>query len=502
MLILHPKIYLDPQGHTTDALLSDGQRVLAVGERARQLARQGRHEQVRPEGACVVPALADAHAHPWGLNQRPGTRSLVSAKDTERVYALLQQWLHESPDPEAWLIATDWDQHAWSDAQQLSLARLDALSGPRPLALMRVDHHALWCNSEALRRAGLSAGEQPTGLLVDEAMQPVLRAMGSTTRQEDEAMLMEYARRLRAWGITCVHQAYMSVARVELLESLRQEGRLPLRVYGMIDGLDADLDALLERGPVRDDQALASTACVKFFADGAMGSRGAMMSDPYLDGTRGMPVTPMSELARRIPQLARRGFQVAVHAIGDQAARELMQIYASVPAADRARVRLRHEHAQVVDDQTLRQLGALGVVASVQFIHLVSDMPWAHRVVGPAQLERLFRWRDLQEVTTLAAGSDAPIDDPHPWRGIAAAMSRQDREGRTHDARQRLTFQEALAAYTTGAAWAAHWERDLGQLHPGYVADMAVLPLDPFEVSPEALRHLWAVQTITSLPQL
>lgn len=499
MLILHPKIYLDPQGQTTDALLTDGKRVIATGALAKQLGKD--HEQRSPDGECLMPALTDAHAHPWGLSQYPDTISLAKLNSTQALYDALESH-RDTFEPERWLIGTHWDQHDWQDADALSLAKLDELYPKTPLLLYRIDYHAIWCNSAALRLAGLPITDKTTGRLVDEAMRPVLKALGPTNAQDDEAMLLEHAKRLRRLGVTCVHQAYMSVERVEMLLKLKAHGELPIRVYGMVDGMDPALPSLLERGPYHDPDAMASTGCIKFFADGAMGSRGAMMLEPYLDGSVGDPVVPMSLLQEQIPALMAQGWQVATHAIGDRAAAELLEVYALVPQAQRQQLRPRHEHAQIMTDASIERLGELEVIASIQPIHLFSDMPWAHRVMQPHQVERLYRFADLNRVSQLAAGSDFPIDDPNPWKGMATAMSRVAANGQAYHLDQALTFKQILAAYTTGAAYSGHWEQHLGQLHPGFVADIIALPLDPFAASADELRGCLPLETITALPPL
>lgn len=501
MLILHPKIYLDPQGNHTNALLIEAGKVIATGDQAIALGGKT-HEQRRPQAQCLFPALTDAHAHPWGLSQRPDTLSLAAARSTAQLYQALREHAATLATPQQWLIGTHWDQHQWTDAQSLSLKALDQATGDRPTLLYRVDYHAIWCNSAALKRAGLPIGPHTTGLLVDDDMHPALDALGPTTEAEDERMLLEHARRYRALGITCVHQAYMGVKHVAMLQRLKAQGKLPIRVYGMVDGLDPALPELLNIGPHHDPDVLASVACIKLFADGAMGSQGALMLEPYLDGTNGQAIVDAQQLKQRIPDLMSQGWQVAAHAIGDQAARALLDAFALATPEQRHKLRPRHEHAQLMTDDDIARLRELNVIASVQPIHLYSDMPWAHRVLQPHQLDRLYRFADHDTHTTLAAGSDTPIDDPNPFKGLATFISRRAKDGQSYAPQQRLTHAQALAAYTTGAAYAAHWEHHLGQLHPGFIADLIALPLDPFTASPEDLFNTLPLDTITTLPTL
>ena len=492
-LVLHDTIYLEAAGHTTRALLIGDGRILAVGQEAIARGSQEGARAHRPEGACVMPALTDAHAHPWGLAQRAGVVDLSAARSTQDIYEALR---HATTSPNGWIVGARWDQHNWQDAQALSLEQLDALWPDTPALLYRTDYHAVWCNSCALRRAGYDPQtiEASGGLLVDEHMTRAIGALGPTTVEDDRQTLARHAQRLRRMGVGCVHQAFMRVRDVAWLEAWRAQGELPLRIYGMVDAHDPDLPTLLERGPHHDPHARLSVRTIKFFADGALGSQGALLHEPYL-GTnqRGQETTSADELRARIPKLAQAGWQVACHAIGDRAATHVLDAYAACAPAARHATRPRLEHAQMMRPADIARMKTLGVIPSIQPIHFYSDMPWVDQHLSASQRALLYRWSDLRGGAPLCGGSDFPIDDPNPWHAMATALTRRASDAKVYDPSQALGRWEVLEAYTSGAAWAAHWEGQLGHLRVGACADWIALSDDPFDCSEDALWDMKVV---------
>lgn len=507
-LLRHPRIYLDAGGHVTTALLIRDGQIAAVGEAAERavVGVRGRDaEVVEPEGACVFPALCDAHIHLWGVGMRHGTVDLSTARSAADVYRLLGA---ADPDggPGGWVIGRDWDDNRWDDGAPLDIARLDALFPARPVALRRLDGHAMWVNRVALQRAGIrdnwnpgpnghvgrDAAGRPTGLLVDDAEVPVRAAIPPCSVDEDREVFLASCAMLRTFGCASAHVAWVPTDRLQMLTDLADRGELPLRLHCLVDGRADDLDALLAAGPRRDPWL--NIAGVKYFADGAMGSRGARMFLPYPDGSHGLAVESRDQLVERCAHHAALGWQVAVHAIGDATARDVLDAFAAIPAAARGATRPRIEHCQTLHPDDIPRFGALGVTASIQAIHLHSDATWAADQLDDAMLDRLFRWRDLHDATPhLIGGSDFPIDDPNPWHGIATASARRDRNGRAFRPDQRLSRTEALRSYTEGAAWSAFRETTCGRLDVGFAADLVVLDRDVLSVSDD---DLWDTQAL------
>lgn len=491
MLILHPRIYLDFAGKTSDALLVRDGRILATGEDAQALA--GAHDPiVRPDAACLFPALGDAHIHLWGLGLRAGAVDLRGL-DVAQIQEALRK---AKPQKEGWIYGINWDEHCFSNGQNLSRRLLDDLFADHPICLYRVDRHALWVNSEALRRArfeerfladdtGHAERDKHgdlTGRLVDGAMEPILDSIPAPDLAEDRVVFLESAQKLRKQGIAFCTIARSPVDRLGMIEEFAAQGTLPLYVDVLVDGVDGDLERVLQAGP-RCDHKLR-LAGIKFFADGALGSAGAHLLSPYRGGGCGLNMHPPGFLEIEIPNLMKRGWQVAVHAIGDAAARETLDAYQKVPGTIRRALRPRLEHAQLVAPSDAPRFAELNVIASIQPIHLRSDAPWASRRLHDAQLQHLFPWRSLLPAT-FAAGSDYPIDDLNPWHGIATALTRQGADGVPFRPDDALTREEILFAYTHGAAFACHREHELGSLHPGYLAQIALLDTDPFLAHPE-----------------
>jgi predicted amidohydrolase YtcJ len=523
LLIEHPQIYLDAQGRATDALLVRQGRVVATGAQARRLHEPG-EERVEPAGACLFPALADAHCHLWGVGMRAGSVDLGGSNSPREVYDRLQSSRASQTDasPSGWVLGHSWDEYRWSggdEGSQKTLHRreLDAIFPDTPVCLHRIDRHAIACNSEALRRAsigddyslaGVGCARRDvdgalTGVLVDRAMMPVFAAIPAASEAEDRRLFEESARILRSHGIASAHMALAGVARLPMLRAMAAAGELPIRVMAMVDGADANLADALAVGPVHDAEAWLTVATIKFFADGALGSMGAHLLEPYPDGTLGLVMHNPDELAASVAELIEAGWQVAVHAIGDAAARSVLDAFAVASPAMRREVRPRLEHAQMLTARDCRRLGELSTIASIQPIHLRSDATWAPNILGQTQLERLFPWRELLEnsivgrpphaMPSLAAGSDYPIDDPNPWHGIATAMTRRTAAGDAFFPDKALTLHEILHAYTAGAAHAAHWESHLGKLDEGFVADIIALSRDPFDATPD---EIWDMQVL------
>lgn len=477
--IEHPRIYIDASGNYVDALAIRNGNIIAIGEDA---YTYGREQIIRPTGPCIMPALADAHIHLWGSSLRAHSISLRGIVNSNIIYSTLKE--KNSPDRD-WIFAHDWDQHQWTDSDQLSLKKLDALFPTRPLILRRIDGHALWVNSVTLRRVGI---ESSTGLLLDHEMMKVLKVAPATTLEDDRTSFLNTSDQLLNYGITSAHPAWVENDRVGMLKKLRLEKKLPLRIHAMLAGTDPNNDEMLEGTPFIDPEAWLNFACVKFFADGALGSQGAHIFGKYKDGTHGEIVDNDSILDKRMLPAARKGWQPAIHAIGDQALHRILNAFAKLSTKERRAARPRIEHLQMIEDADLNRLENL--IASIQPIHRYSDCEWADDVLTPMQSRNLFRWKELQTKMPICGGSDYPIEDPNPWHGISVAISRAIKNKTTRDGKG-FTNQEALAMYTKGPAYAAFWEHKLGQLKVGYVADFIVPNLDPFHASAD---EIWDTQ--------
>jgi predicted amidohydrolase YtcJ len=432
---------------------------------------------------------------------------LVGARGKAEVIGRLQAFAAQLP-ADAWLLGRGWDQNDWTEKSFPTAADLDAAFPTRPVWLERIDGHAGWANSAALRRVGrdlsgdwqpeggriLRDAGRPTGVFIDAAA----RLVDDVVPRPDEAFRSEALRRALAAaasvGLTGVHDMGTSLTDLDLYRRFADEGTLTMRVVAYADGDAGALDALCKSGPYRHDSGRLRMAGVKFYADGALGSRGAALKEPYSDdhGNRGLLVTPPGELIDGMRKARRCGVQVATHAIGDRGNRVALDDYAIV-LGDTAHGdhRWRIEHAQVVSVDDIPAFEGLRVIASMQPTHATSDMPWAETRVGRERLAGAYAWRRfLQANVRVALGSDFPVESADPRLGLYAAVTRQDLAGGPPGGwlpDQRLTPAEALRGFTADAAWAGFMEHEVGRLAPGLRADFVVLDADPLSVSADRL---------------
>ncbi|MCD9028188.1 amidohydrolase [Luteimonas sp. BDR2-5] len=517
---------MDPGRPQADALVWDGDGVLVdVGDAATLRARWPQAAVVDAGNAVVVPGLIDAHAHLMGLGFALMRVDLAGARSKQEIVERLRAYAADLA-PDAWLLGGGWDQNLWPEAAFPTAADLDAAFPGRPVWLYRVDGHAGWANSAALRAAeaaGASlhgdaqpqggrivrdAAGAPSGVFVDEAMRLVDRAVPAPTPDDDR---QAFARALDAAvgnGLTGVHDMGVSRDELALYREFADAGRLPLRVTAYADGDDAALQDLCTDGLYSHAGGRLRMRGVKLYIDGALGSRGAAMLEDYADehGNTGLLVTEPAAFRAAVEKAARCGVQVATHAIGDHGNRLVLDTYADVLAgidgnddAGGETLRWRVEHAQIVASEDIPRFAGLGVIASMQPTHATSDMPWAGARVGEARLAGAYAWRRfLGSGARMALGSDFPVEAVDPRLGLYAAVTRQDRDGQPPGgwlADQKLTVDEALRGFTADAAYAGFAEGEVGRLAPGLRADFVLLADDPLTVPVAQLDGLRLLST-------
>jgi predicted amidohydrolase YtcJ len=464
--------------------------------------------------SVVVPGLTDAHGHVVGLGLSMVRVDLRNCSSPEDCANRVRDMLGKVPTG-SWIQGRGWDQNLYPDQQFPTRATLDAVAPSNPVYLRRVDGHAAWANSEALRRAKITrdtpdppggkilrdAKGEPTGILVDRA-EELVDAISLPSEDEVEQAILRAQNLLVSEGLTSVHEMGISTGVADVYLRLARAGRLKIQVYAHWSADPETLAEAFRRGPMRasgpDD--LFTLRAIKVYADGALGSRGAHLKAPYSDDPHntGIVVTPASEIEQISRRALAAGFQVSTHAIGDAANHDVLEAYARAGVTPAARFRI--EHAQIMDLTDISRFAQLGVIASMQPTHCTSDMPWAEKRLGRTRLAGAYAWhRFLDAGVHLAFGSDFPVELSDPRLGLFAAITRTDVHGQPPGGwlpDQRLTIEQTLSAFTTGAAYAAFEEGWRGELKPGMAADLTVFdgPLD----TPEDIVKRKVLMTIVA----
>ena len=512
-LIVHnARIYtVNERSPLAEAIAVRGDRIAAVGPEADVVGLRGQSTRMLDaRGATVVPGIHDAHGH---FTQLGASLQILNLRGTTSYAQIVDRVRRRAATarPGEWILGRSWDQNDWADKNWPTHDALSAVSPNNPVYLTRVDGHAGLANGRALEIAKVTpsthdpdggriirgTGGRPTGVLIDRAQGLVTEHIPSDTPAQIEANALRADEEMRRLGLTMVHDAGTNGATVDAYKRLIDAGRLKTRLYVMLRGSLSELTPFFRRGPIADERnRRLAVRAIKIVADGALGSRGAAMLEPYSDepSTSGLLTTPPEEVYGQTLAASRAGFQTAIHAIGDRANRMVMDVFErvqrEVPMA-RA-LRMRNEHAQILDAAEIPRFAALGVIASMQPTHATSDMPWAPARIGLARTqEGAYVWRTLLNAGgTIAAGSDFPVEEPNPMLGFYAAITRQDPAGHPPGGwmpDQRLTREETLRAFTLNAAYAAHAESVLGSLDAGKLADLVVLSTDIMRAAPKEI---------------
>lgn len=505
LIVTHARIYTVDDSHPfVSALAVRGGRIAFVGsEREALLLRGAQTRVVDAGGETIIPGMIDAHAHLFGLGTFLRDIDLTDTRSYDAIVTRVAARVKDVPAAR-WVIGRGWDQNKWGDTRFPTHEALSRVTPNNPVALRRIDGHALLVNAAAMKAAGVTAatkdpaggriergaGGEPTGVFVDNAMGLVDRVIPPLTHDDMRAATLAAIAESNRYGLVGLADTGEPREVIDVFEELAKAGQFSLRAYVMIGDDSTDIAHYLERGP---QSALYDghlwIRSIKLYADGALGSRGAALLDPYADDPKnsGLLRTTPEHLKDVSIQALRHGFQVATHAIGDRGNRVALDAYeAALKAVPTVDHRFRVEHVQVLDHADVPRFAQLGVIPSMQAVHQTSDMYWAPTRLGYARTFGAYAWRSLLNTGVIIPnGSDFPVERVNPLYSFHAAVSRQDDDNWPPGGwfpEQKMTRDEALKAMTIWAAYAGFQEQVTGSLTPGKYADFVILDRDIMSV--------------------
>ena len=467
------------------------------------------------QNRTLIPGIIDAHGHVSSLGYTLMRIDLREATSAQQAAADVAAYAADKPYL-SWIRGRGWNQVLWPGKNFPTAAQLDNEVNDRPVWLERIDGHAGWANSRALELAGITrdtvsplggeiikdADGEPTGVLIDNAMNLVFKVIPDPSETELRAALDTVSSHLLSLGITSTHDAGTSSSEHKLYRTLADSSEMRLRIYGMISSTDPDLEQILAAGHSNDKNDLYSARSIKIYTDGALGSRGAAMLRPYSDRPdhSGLLLTGAAQLRALFKQATNADFQVAIHAIGDRGNRiALNEIERTYNTIGGRHLRHRIEHSQVVAVSDIPRFKSLNVIPSMQPVHATSDMNMAEDRIGSQRLKGAYAWRTfLDQGSIVVAGSDYPVELANPFDGIHAAVTRQDKTNQPEGGwipSQAMSLEEAMRAFSIDAAWGAHQEDKLGGLTPGKWADFILIDRDIYNIPAQDLWKTTVLET-------
>lgn len=512
-VILHNAVIytVDDAFSTFEALAIKDGKIIAIGKEREIMNEYDAPKVIDCGKKFIYPGFIDAHCHFLGYGRTLQEVNLVGTTSFDDVMMRVKEHAQKSTD--LWIRGRGWDQNDWAIQEFPTKEILDSLFPDRPVMLKRIDGHAMLVNSKTLEMAGITASTQvnggniltqngvPTGVLIDNAMNLVEKILPAPDKEFDVRALLDAQKNCFDVGLTTVDDAGIMKKDIDLIKELQSNGQLKMRIYAMLSDDPANYEYYLKSGIDTTDRL--SVRAFKFYADGALGSRGACLLAPYSDvmpgPVYGMLLDSINHFRKNMWQLREHGFQVCTHAIGDSANRVMLNIYEEM-IGDLPDHRWRIEHAQVVHENDLPRFAQLHVIPSIQPTHATSDMPWAELRLGRNRVRRAYTYRELKEQLGMAAlGTDFPIEDISPLKTFYAAVSRKDLVGQPEEGWQKenaLTREDALRGMTIWAAIANFEENKKGSLEVGKFADIVMLDRDILKIEEKDILSTEVVMTI------
>lgn len=541
-IVLHNGVVytVDDRWTVTEAIAIKGDKIVKAGKNEDILKKFKTKRLIDLEGKAVFPGFIDSHAHLLSLGAGVSALNLVGTTSMEQIAAMVAERVRQSQSGQ-WIRGRGWDQNNWPVKQFPKHEVLDKVSPNNPVYLRRIDGHAVWVNKQVLELSHITkdtkdpeggrilrrANGKPTGVLIDAAQGLIESALPPPTEHEVEDAAKAAIKICLEYGLTSVQDMGVRLESIKLYKKLVDRGEFLLRDFVAVAGQGEAWDYYLKQGPeIGYGNNHLTVRSIKLVADGALGSRGAAMIEPYSDdpGNRGLTLLSENDIYQVALQALGKGFQVCTHAIGDRGNNIVLNAYEKAlkakPVADH---RFRIEHAQVLNPNDIPRFKQLGIIPSMQPTHCTSDMYWAEARLGLKRVRGAYAWRSLLNTgVMIAGGSDFPVESPNPLWGIYAAVTRQDHQGRPTNwrdvkqyfqpssegiqdmsafengwyANQKMAMQEAVKAFTIWAAKSAFEEDLKGSIEKGKLADLVVLSKDITKIEPREILNTEVLLTM------
>jgi len=513
LLVLNAKVYtVDKDFSLTKAFIVNKGKIVEVGDGEKLLLKYNPKESYNAEGQVIVPGLIDAHAHFYNLGLQLQSVDLTDTKSFDEVLQKIVAYQKEKNSD--FITGRGWDQNDWQIKEFPNKDTLDVLFPDTPVAITRIDGHAMLANSKALEMAKITVntkvegGEieqfegELTGILIDNPMDKVWKVIPIPSRKQEIEGLLDAQKTAFQYGLTTIDDAGLSKASIMLIDSLQKSGELKMRLYAMVQNQKEDVDYFLNEGILKTNRLHVRS--VKAYADGALGSRGAALKNPYSDKENhfGAMVIGREDFKKLAMKVSNTQYQLNTHAIGDSANHVVLKIYDSVLEFEKNK-RWRIEHAQILDENDFKYFkGKNNILPSVQPTHATSDMYWAVERLGTKRLKNAYAYKKLmKKAGMLALGTDFPVEKVSPFLTFYAAVARKDAVGYPAEGFQKensLSREDALRGMTIWAAFSNFEEDEKGSIEAGKLADFTVLDRDIMLIPEEDLLKVKAVATFVN----
>lgn len=509
LLVYNATIYTVDSAFTiAEAMLIKDGKILATGDTASLLKEYEAKDRLDAQGKFIYPGFIDAHAHFAGYGNSLQRVNLVGTTSWEEAIERVKQFAAENTG--GWITGRGWDQNDWDVKLFPTNEKLNELFPDRPVLITRIDGHAAIANQKALDLAGIKAGDTLTGgeieemegtltgLLVDNAIDLVSSKIPAQTEEQFKKALQAAEQNCLAAGLTTIDDCGLSFGNVETIKKLQESGELKMRLYIMLSDEKANFDYAAKTGMIKTDRL--NVRSFKVYGDGALGSRGACLLEPYSDkeGHYGFLLSRPGHFDSIANWISDKGWQMCTHAIGDSGNRTMLNIYAKY-LKGKNDLRWRIEHAQVVNQNDFSLFGANAIIPSVQPTHATSDMYWAGERLGAARVKGAYAYKQLlQQNGWIPLGTDFPVEDISPLKTFFAAVARRDAKGYPNGGYQMenaLTREEALRGMTIWAAKSNFEEKEKGSLEKGKFADFVILDSDLMKATEADLLSVKVLMT-------